>query len=129
MLAGQFPGPAGAVEGDEFRLARCLDTHAVLHQAGKLQAAVSSAVNRVALHVEAQEWGKVLRPLVVGPGHPNERTEVGHFVVFQKQEVQPGEALERGEVGNLVVAGGEGGQALERGDAVKLGDLIVVEIE
>ena len=31
LLAGQFPGPAGAVEGDEFRLARCLDAHAILH--------------------------------------------------------------------------------------------------
>ena len=43
--------------------------------------------------------------------------------------MQAREALERGEVGDVVVAGGEGGQALEPGDAVELGDLVVVEVE
>ena len=129
LFAGQVAGPSCAVERYEFRLARGLDAHTIFHQACKLQTAVGRTVDRVALHVKAQERGEVFWTLVVRAGHLDERIQVAHLVVFQKQEVQPGEALERAKVGDVVVAGGEGGQALEPGDAVELGDLVVVEVE
>ena len=43
--------------------------------------------------------------------------------------MQARKTIERSKVGDIVVAGGECGQALESGDTIELGDLVVVEVE